>query len=100
MESCNQGEVLVGNFICIPEDPAGFAARFYTVGLSVVGSLAVLFLIYGAYVIMMSRGNPTELQKGKSYLFYALAGLFLAIFGYFLIEVAFIDILHIPGFER
>lgn len=100
MESCNQGEVLVGNFICVSESPAGFAGAIYAIGLSIAGALAVLFFVYGAYVIMMSRGNPSDLQKGKSYIFYALAGLLLAIFGYVFAEIVFIDILQLPGFTR
>lgn len=100
MESCSQGEVLIGNFLCIPDNPAGFASEFYAIGLSIIGGLAVLYLIYGAYVLMTSRGNPDEVNKGKSYVVYAIIGLLVAIFGYLFIEIVFIDILHLPGFER
>lgn len=100
MESCNQGEVLIGNSFCIPDNPVGFASRFYGIGLSIIGGLAMLYLIYGAYVLMVSRGNPDEVRKGRSYIFYAISALLLAVFGYIFIEVVFIDILQIPGFSR
>jgi glucose uptake protein GlcU len=100
MESCSQGEVLIGNFLCIPDNPSGFATEFYGIGLSIIGGLALIYLIYGAYVLMISRGNPGDVRKGRSYIFYAIAALLLAIFGYVFIEVVFIDILHIPGFSR
>lgn len=100
MASCiNEGEVLIGNAFCVPQDPVGFVTKFYGVGLSIVSGFALLFLIYGGYLIMMSRGNPAQLNTGKSYIYYSLAGLLLAIFGFVFIQVVFIDILHIPGFS-
>jgi FtsH-binding integral membrane protein len=63
-----------------------------------VGGLSLLFIIMGGYIIMTSRGNPQQLNNGKSYLFYALIGLFLAIFGFLFIEVIAKNLLHIPGF--
>jgi glucose uptake protein GlcU len=99
MVYCPQGEVAIGDTFCLPQDPVGFVARFYVVGLSIVGSIALVFLIYGGYVIMISRGNPEELNKGKSYIYYSLAGLFLAVFGYLFIQIVLVDILRIPGFQ-
>lgn len=99
MVSCAQGEVLIGETFCVPQDPVGFVSRFYGIGLSVVGSIALLFLMYGGYVILISRGNPDALNKGKSYIYYSLAGLLLAVFGFVFIQIVFVDILHIPGFS-
>lgn len=83
---------------CLPNDPIGFVGTFYGWGLSIIGGVALLFIIYGGYLIVTCQGNPTQLRKGKSYVFYAIAGLLLAIFGYVFIEVIAKDILHIPGF--
>ena len=100
MVSCVKDvEVLIGNAFCVPTDPVGFVTKFYGVGLSIVSGVALLFLVYGGYLIMVSRGNPDELNKGKSYIYYSLAGLLLAIFGFVFIQVVFVDILHIPGFS-
>ena len=83
---------------CIPYDPAAFAGRFYGIGLGVIAGTSLLFLIFGSYLIMTSRGNPEQLTTGKSYIVYALLGLFLAIFGFIFIEIILVDILKIPGF--
>ena len=85
---------------CIPKDPAGFASQYYIYGLGLIGGLSLLFIIFGGYILLTSQGNPARLQNGKTYIFYALFGLLLAIFGYVFIEVIAIDILRIPGFAR
>ncbi len=85
---------------CLPTDPIAFVSSFYVIGLSLIGGVALLFIIIGAYVILTSRGNPNQVNVGKSYIFYAILGLLLAIFGYLFIEVGLVDILHIPGFSH
>lgn len=85
---------------CLPKDPIQFIGSFYLIGLGLIGGVSLLFIIIGGYTIMTSRGNATQVNTGKSYIFYAIAGLLLAIFGYLFIEVLLIDILHIPGFGR
>jgi len=85
------------DFGCIPTNPIQFVEKFYGIGLSFIGGLAVLFIIYGGYIILTSQGDPIQIQTGKSYLYYAISGLLLAIFGYVLIQIVLVDILHIPG---
>lgn len=87
------------DFGCIPNDPILFASKFYGIGLSLLGGISLLFIIFGAYRIMTSQGNPKQLQDGKSYIFYAIVGLLLAIFGYMFIQIILIDVLHVPGFS-
>ncbi|OGH39183.1 MAG: hypothetical protein A3B44_00685 [Candidatus Levybacteria bacterium RIFCSPLOWO2_01_FULL_38_21] len=84
---------------CIPNDPIGFVAKFYSIGLGLIGGVALLFIIYGGYIILASQGQSDQLNKGKSYIYYAIAGLLLAIFGFVFIQVIAVDILHIPGFK-
>lgn len=84
----------------MPNDPIQFIARFYTIGLSLIGGVALLFIIFGGYIILTSQGNAEQINNGKSYIFYSILGLLLAIFGYVFIEVIMIDILAIPGFTR
>lgn len=97
--TCNDATEITTDFGCIPNDPAGFVSKFYSIGLGLIGGIAVLFLIYGGYIILTSQGNPQTLNKGKSYIFYAIAGLLFAIFGFVIIQVVIVDILHVPGFK-
>lgn len=98
MENCAENEVLT-ELGCFPTDPANFVGKFYGVGLSFIGMTALLFLIIGAYLILTSQGNPDQLRNGKTFIYYALAGLFLAIFGYLFITIVVADILKVPGFS-
>ncbi len=84
---------------CIPNDPIGFVAKFYTIGLSMVGAVAVIFIIYGGYVLLMSSGKPQEIEKGKSYIFYSIAGLLLVVFGLVFVRVIAVDVFALPGFN-
>lgn len=84
---------------CLPNTPAGFVTTFYGWGLGVIGLVGVLFLIIGGYHIMISHGDPAMLQKGKSYITYAIIGILLAIFGFVFISIIGANILKIPGFS-
>jgi glucose uptake protein GlcU len=84
---------------CIPNDPSLFVAKFYGIGLGIIGGVAVLYIIYGGYIILSSQGNPQNLNKGKSYIMYAIIGLLLAIFGYVFVQIIAVDVLKIPGFS-
>lgn len=98
MAACGLNEIST-DFGCFPNDPLGFSQRFYGIGLGFIAGLALLVLILGGYRILTSQGDPTKINEGKSYIFYAIAGLLLAIFGFVFIEVVLVDILHVPGFK-
>ena len=98
MAACALNEIAT-DFGCFPNDPVGFVQKFYGVGLGFVAAVALLALIYGGYVVMTSRGDPRRVNEGKSWIFYAIAGLLLAIFGFVFIQTVLVDILHVPGFK-
>lgn len=87
------------DFGCIPNNPVGFVEQLYTIGLGLIGMVALLFIIYGGYQILMSRGDPDMLDKGRGYIMYAIIGLGLAVFGFVLLQIIAGDILRIPGFS-
>jgi len=97
--SCSTNEIAT-DIGCIPTDPIGFVSKTYGIGLGLIGGIALLFIIFGGYIILTSAGDPAKLSSGKSFIYYAIAGLLLAIFGYVFIQVIAVDILRIPGFNR
>lgn len=83
---------------CLPNDPVQFISKFYSIGLGIIGGVGILFIIYGGYLIITSQGNPMKLQQGQGYVKYAIIGILLAVFGYFLVQVITVDVLQVPGF--
>lgn len=82
------------------QNPADFAARFFGCGISLVGGVALLFIIYGGFVLLTSSGDPTKVRIGKEYITYAVVGLVMAILTFIILEVVGFDILRIPGFGQ
>jgi glucose uptake protein GlcU len=98
MQPCGPNEVTT-DFGCFPNDPIGFVQRFYGIGLALVGMVALIALIIGGYTILTSQGDQQRVRAGKAWIFYAIGGLLLAIFGYVIIQALAGDILKIPGFS-
>ena len=99
MPPCDLTKEVLTDFGCLPNSPAGFVAKFYAWGLGLIGLVGLVFLIIGGYHILISRGDPSQLQVGKSYITYAIIGILLAIFGFVFIQIVTSDILKIPGFS-
>lgn len=83
----------------IQANPADFVSGLFGCGISVVGGIAVLFIIYGGFVWLTSAGDPTKVRIGKEYITYAIVGLLLAIFTLVILQVIGLDILRIPDFS-
>lgn len=84
----------------IPCSPTGFASSLYGIGLSFIGVVALLFIVYGGFLILTSQGSQDQLRRGKSYITYSIIGVVLAIAGYALYQILAIDVIKIPGFSR
>lgn len=97
MALCGKNEVYT-DFGCVPDDPIGFVEKFYGIGLSVIGGVALLFLIIGGYYILTSQGSPEKIQKGKEYILYSILGLLLGVFGFVFVQIV-TDVLQVPGFS-
>ncbi len=87
------------DFGCFPNDPIGFVLAFYRIGLPFVGGVALIILMIGGYTLMTSQGDPQRVRSGKAWIYYAIGGLLLAVFGYVIIQTIAGDILKIPGFS-
>lgn len=80
------------------EDMVNSGVRMATFIFGIVGSLALLFFIYGGYQMFTSLGNPEEIQKGRKTLTGAFIGLVLILSAGFLVR--FIANLVLPSPEN
>ncbi len=97
--NCTNG-VLDTDLGKIPCNPAGFTTSLYGIGLSIIGVVALLFIVYGGFLILTSQGSEEQIRRGKGYITYSIIGVVLAIGGYALYQILAIDVIKIPGFTR
>ena len=66
--------------------------------LGVVGAVGVGFFIYGAYMYLTASGAPNQMERGKSAMMTALAGIVLALVAYGVVELVMNAVVD-PGIE-
>ena len=55
--------------------------------LGAVGAVGVGFFVYGAYLYLTASGAPHQMERGKSAMMTAIAGVVLAMLAYGVIEL-------------
>jgi hypothetical protein len=75
-----------------------FFSKVLTIGIGIGGGLAFLLILLGGFQILISAGNPEQMNAGKEMVTSAIAGLLLIVFSVFLLRLIGYNILGIPGF--
>ncbi len=85
-------------FGCVPLTLQGFVSNFLlSIGVNVAFVVALLCIIYSAFMLQTSQGNPERLKKAREYLTSCIVGLVLILFSVFLLRLIGVSILGIPG---
>jgi len=82
---------------CIETTPTGFISWLLSSAIGLGGGIAFLLMIFGAFQVIISGGDPEKLNSGKEILTSAIAGLLMIIFSVVLLKIIGYDILRIPG---
>lgn len=53
---------------------------------SIVGSIALLYFVYGGFVLILSQGNPEKIKQGTDTMLTALIGMIIMFAGYMLVR--------------
>lgn len=85
-------------FGCIPTTEQGFVQAILRIFTSIVGGLSFLSLLYGGGVILASRGNPEQLNTGKSIVVSSIGGLLLVVMAIFILQLIGGGFFDLPGF--
>ena len=84
---------------CLPTDPVKFLSEYILVtGLGLAGVIGFLLMLWGAFNIIISQGDPQKISQGREIIVSAGVGLLLIIFSIVILRFIGVDILHIPGF--
>jgi len=69
-----------------------------TTGIGIGGGFALLCIIYSAFMMQSSQGNPEKLKKAQEMITSCIMGLMLIIFSVLIMKIIGVNILRIPGF--
>ena len=98
--TCQNGEGVNTALGCIPIKPSGFVNWLLKFSIGIGGGIAFLLILFGAFQIILSAGNPERVKAGKEMITSAIAGLILIIFAVFILRLIGYDILKLPGFNK
>ena len=77
---------------------AGVVTPILNILFSLTGGIAFLYLMYGAFLILTSRGDVEQLSQGKRTVMGSIIGLVFVLTSVFLINLIANGVLKIPGF--
>ncbi len=75
-----------------------FLGQILQWAVGIGGGIAFLLILYAAFTIMTSAGDPTKLKTGQDLLTSAISGLILLVFSIFILKFIGIDILGLDYF--
>lgn len=97
--SCSSQNGMWTGLGCLPLDLNMLISGFIlTTGIGLGGGFAFLCIIYAAFMMQSSQGNPEKLKKAQEMITSCIMGLMLIIFSVFIMKLIGVNILRIPGF--
>lgn len=95
----NDGGVFSG-IGCIKTDASKFIQEtVFGLGIGLAGGFSLLCIIYAAFMMQSSQGNPEKLKKAQEMITSCIMGLMLIIFSVFILKLIGVNILKIQGFQ-
>lgn len=82
---------------CLSFSPSGFIRQFLQIAIGLGGGIAFLLLIYGAFLMTTSAGDPKAADNAKQIITGAITGLLVIIFSVVILNIIGVQILQIPG---
>lgn len=83
------GETAWTGLGCISVAPTDFAATIIQLLFGIAGGVAFLLIIYGAFICVTSKGDPTRAQACKETITAAIVGLLMLIFALAIVRIIF-----------
>lgn len=98
--SCSSQNGMWTGLGCLPLDLNTLITSFVlTTGIGLGGGFALLCIIYAAFMMQSSQGNPEKLKKAQEMITSCIMGLMLIIFSVFIMRIIGVNIIRIPGFQ-
>lgn len=99
-EQCSDGVWTgLGCFNTSPGAPiSNFMKQLFSVAIGLGGGFSFLLLIYGAFMLTTSAGDPKAVENAKGIITGAITGLLVIIFSAVILQIIGVSILQIPKF--
>jgi len=98
--NCANGGGVWSGVGCVYTDVKDFIEKtIFRLGIGLAGGLALLCIVYAAFMMQSSQGNPEKLKKAQELITSCIMGLMLIIFSVFILRLMGVNILKIPGFS-
>jgi hypothetical protein len=79
------------------QGPASLVRLITSVIYTITGSIALVMLLYGAFLVTTSKGSSSQVKRGKSIIIKTIVGTIIVFSAVFIVETI-AKILRIPGF--
>lgn len=83
---------------CISINLSEFMKTIFKIAISLGGGFAFLLLIYGAFMLTTSAGDPKNAENARGIITGAITGLLVIIFAAVILQIVGVEILQIPEF--
>lgn len=98
--TCIQGGGVYTGMGCVQGSLDKFISQtLFGWGVGLAGGMSLLCIIYAAFMMQSSQGNPEKLKKAQELITSCIMGLMLIIFSVFILKLIGVNILRIPGFN-
>ncbi len=85
---------------CVSSNIGGFIQNtMLTWGIGFAGGISLLCIMYAAFMMQTSSGNPEKIKKAQQLMTSCIMGLMLILFSVFILRLIGVTILKIPGFN-
>jgi len=99
--TCNEGKGIRTALGCIPANNLNvFVGWFLRSAIFIASGVGFLLLIFGAFLVLTSAGNPEKVQAGKELITAAISGIAFIILSLFILNLVGVQILRLPGFGK
>lgn len=96
LNCAGQGNIWTG-IGCVPLSFSSFLNGYLIpTGIGLGGIIALICIIYSAFMMQTSEGNPEKIKKAQENLTSCILGLMLIIFSVFILRLIGVDIIRIP----
>lgn len=89
----------IGSEFDNPNISSSFIGSLLSIIQGIAGAVGFVYLLYGIFLVLTSRGDVVKLKSGQQAIIWAIAGTIFTILAVFVVRFVAVDLLRIPGIQ-